>query len=516
MALIDGAAARIDDAALREAQQAKDAVRAYELVYAALGAGAPPWRARRPRRRYVVGQGAARLSDDGAVVARAEVGHPLSTPRPGWAEQDPEDWWAGRRRCSPSSAAPRDRGHRPDRPDARARRARREDCVLRPAILWNDGRTAAQCAEIERRVGLQALIAQTGNRALPGFTAPKLLWLAQNEPDVYARIDRVLLPKDFVRLRLCGEHATDVADASGTLLFDVARRRWSDAVVQALEIDPRWLPRALESPEMGGRTDGGVPVAAGAGDQAAGALGVRIDRPGPASVVLGTSGVVFAASATFAPDRDGARARVLPRRTGCLAQHGRHALGGGLAALAARRRRAGGRVRRAGGRGRGLGARRRGPDVPAVSGGGAHPARRSRGARRVHRAVAAPRPRRARARGARGRRVRPARWPRPCCRSVRPADARARLGRGARASCGCASSRRCSSCRCSARPSTRARRWARRAGRRRGGRFADVHEAVAACVRPGAIVEPVAEWIEPYREARERFVALYPALAPPT
>ncbi len=175
------------------------------------------------------------VSDDGAVVARAEVAHPLSTPRPGWAEQDPEDWWAGAqavlfelgRAGEIAGIGLTGQMHGLVALDA-------SDCVLRPAILWNDGRTAAQCAEIERRVGLQALIAQTGNRALPGFTAPKLLWLAQHEPDVYARIDRVLLPKDFVRLRLCGEHATDVADASGTLLFDVARRRWSDAVVQAL------------------------------------------------------------------------------------------------------------------------------------------------------------------------------------------------------------------------------------------------------------------------------------------
>src|ERR1039457_6153519 len=176
------------------------------------------------------------------------------------------------------------------------------DRVLRPAILWNDQRTIAQCRQIEQRIGLERLIALTGNRALPGFTAPKLLWLAEHEADVHARMARALLPKDYVRLRLCGEHATDVADASGTLLLDVAERRWSEEMLDALAFEPEWLPRVLESPQVSGATADGVPVAAGAGDQAAGALGVGVDRPGPVSVVLGTSGVVFAALERFAAD----------------------------------------------------------------------------------------------------------------------------------------------------------------------------------------------------------------------
>jgi xylulokinase len=174
--------------------------------------------------------------------------------------------------------------------------------VLRPAILWNDQRTALECAEIEDRVGLERLIALTGNRALPGFTAPKLLWLRRHEPEVFAATARVMLPKDYVRLRLCGEWATDVSDASGTLLLDVAGRRWSDDVLAALELDPGLLPPALESPAVSGVTAEGVPVAAGGGDQAAGAVGVGVDRPGPASVALGTSGVVFAALDEFAAD----------------------------------------------------------------------------------------------------------------------------------------------------------------------------------------------------------------------
>jgi xylulokinase len=176
------------------------------------------------------------------------------------------------------------------------------DAVIRPAILWNDQRTQAECDEIEALVGLDRLIELTGNRALTGFTAPKLLWLRKHEPDSYARIAHVLLPKDYVRLRLTGERAIDVADASGTLLLDVARRRWSSEVVDALELDPSWLPTVLESPAVSGVTPDGVPVAAGAGDQAAGALGVGVDRPGPLSVVLGTSGVVFAALPAYAAD----------------------------------------------------------------------------------------------------------------------------------------------------------------------------------------------------------------------
>jgi xylulokinase len=148
-------------------------------------------------------------------------------------------------------------------------------------------------------------VALTGNRALTGFTAPKLLWLRHNEPDVYARISRIALPKDYVRLRLCGEHATDVSDASGTLLLDVARRRWSEEMLTALDLDPAILPPVLESPAVSGMTPVGVPVAAGGGDQAAGALGVGVVTPGPSSVVLGTSGVVFAALDAYAADAEG-------------------------------------------------------------------------------------------------------------------------------------------------------------------------------------------------------------------
>jgi xylulokinase len=166
-----------------------------------------------------------------------------------------------------------------------------EDRVLRPAILWNDQRTAAECAEIEARVGLERLIELTGNRALTGFTAPKLLWLRTHEPETYNRIRSILLPKDYVRLRLTGEHAIDAADASGTLLFDVGRRTWSQELCAALDVPAEWLPPVHESTAV-----------AGAGDQSAAALGVGIVRPGPVSVVLGTSGVVLSVLPAYAPD----------------------------------------------------------------------------------------------------------------------------------------------------------------------------------------------------------------------
>jgi len=241
------------------------------------------------------------LSPEGNVLARVEESYELSTPHPGWAEQDPEDWWRAAERAlaalggEPAAIGLSGQMHGLVVLDDR-------DRVLRPAILWNDQRTEAECVEIEERVGLARLIQLTGNRALTGFTAPKLLWLRRHEPTTYAQVAHVLLPKDYVRLRLTGEHAIDVADASGTLLFDVARRRWSQEMLEALQLDPAWLPRALESPEVSGETVAGIPVAAGAGDQAAAALGVGVDRPGPVSVVLGTSGVVFAALPAFAAD----------------------------------------------------------------------------------------------------------------------------------------------------------------------------------------------------------------------
>ncbi len=233
---------------------------------------------------------AVAISPQGEVIARSERGYPLFTPQPLWVEQDPEDWWRATQavltdlQTEPACIGFSGQMHGLVVLD-------RDDRVLRPAILWNDQRTGAECAEIEEQLGRARLIALTGNRALTGFTAPKLLWLRRHEPETYAGIHRILLPKDYVRLRLTAEHAIDAADASGTLLFDVARRRWSDDVLDALEVPSEWLPPVHESVEVGG-----------ASDQAAGALGVGVVDSGVLSVVLGTSGVVFATLTAFAAD----------------------------------------------------------------------------------------------------------------------------------------------------------------------------------------------------------------------
>jgi xylulokinase len=231
------------------------------------------------------------IDDAGRVLSTASSEYPLARPQPGWSEQDPEDW----RRAAEDVL-----GRLPEGPVGLSGQMHglvvldSAQRLLRPAILWNDQRTAAECAEIEERLGFAQLLELTGNRALTGFTAPKLLWLRRHEPELYGRIHHVLLPKDYVRLRLTGELAVDVADASGTLLFDVRRRAWSTEVCAALEIPLEWLPPARESTEI-----------AGAGDQAAAALGVGIARPGPVSVVLGTSGVVFSALPAYEHDAEG-------------------------------------------------------------------------------------------------------------------------------------------------------------------------------------------------------------------
>jgi xylulokinase len=243
----------------------------------------------------------------GEVLAVEEQALTLSTPRAGWAEQNPDDWWI-------ASSAVLDRLREAVGSFAGIGLTGQmhglvvlddRDEVIRPAILWNDQRSAAECDQIEETLGFSRLIELTGNRAVAGFTAPKLLWLRRHEPDSFRRTTRVMLPKDYVRLRLCGAFATDVTDASGTLLFDVGARRWSEPVLSELDLDPGWLPDAHESVAVTGHATGEVPVAAGGGDQAAGALGVGVAVPGPASVVMGTSGVVFAALDQYRFDAEG-------------------------------------------------------------------------------------------------------------------------------------------------------------------------------------------------------------------
>jgi len=250
------------------------------------------------------------IDEQGAVVASATTPLTLQTPKPLWSEQDPHEWWKGsaasiRKALADAGATGADvaavgltgQMHGLVLLDA-------ERNVLRPAILWNDQRTARECEEIHARVGRAALIREVGNVALTGFTAPKILWVRNHEPEVYARARLVLLPKDYVRLRLTGEAAMDKADGSGTMLFDLKRRDWSRQVLDKLEIPAAWLPPTFEGPETTGRVTAqaaqetglraGTPVVAGGGDQAAGAVGAGAVRPGVVSLTLGTSGVVFA------------------------------------------------------------------------------------------------------------------------------------------------------------------------------------------------------------------------------
>jgi xylulokinase len=253
--------------------------------------------------------------DGDRVRAQATAPLDVARPRPGWSEQDPADWWRAADAAVQILRADAGTALR----DVRAIGLSGQmhgatllgagDTVLRPAILWNDGRSAAQCAALERAEPASRTI--TGNRAMPGFTAPKLLWLREHEPDVFARVRRVLLPKDWLRLRMTGDAATDCSDASGTLWLDVARRAWSPAMLAACGLDERAMPRVFEGSEATGvlRADVAsawgmdrVPVAAGAGDQAAGAVGSGVIAPGDASLALGTSGVLFVAGDRFRPN----------------------------------------------------------------------------------------------------------------------------------------------------------------------------------------------------------------------
>src|SRR4051795_3634728 len=221
------------------------------------------------------------VDERGQVVALAEHGYGFDTPQPGWSEQDPEQWWQGTQavlaELRAKAGEPQGIGLSGQMHGLVALDA--ADRVLRPAILWNDQRTAAECDEIEARLGgREQLVVATGNRAMTGFTAPKLLWMARHEPELHARVAHVMLPKDYVRLRLSGERVTDVTDASGTLWFDVRERAWSAPVLDELEVDRAWLAEVREAPD-----------AAGAGDQGAGAVGLGAVRSGVRSVVLGTS-----------------------------------------------------------------------------------------------------------------------------------------------------------------------------------------------------------------------------------
>jgi xylulokinase len=260
------------------------------------------------------------LSDGGAggqgVLAIGRAPLTVERPHPSWSEQDPESWWRAaeaaiadlRARHGPALAAVRGIGLSGQMHGAVLLDA--EDRVLRPAILWNDGRSAEECVELERRVPESRRI--TGNMAMPGFTAPKLIWVAQHEPEVFRRVAKVLLPKDYLRLRLTGEHVSEMSDSAGTLWLDVEKRAWSDAMLAATRLEQRHMPRLVEGTEAGGRLrpelarawgmGDGVVVAGGAGDNAASAVGLGVVADGQGFISLGTSGVTFVANDGYRPD----------------------------------------------------------------------------------------------------------------------------------------------------------------------------------------------------------------------
>jgi xylulokinase len=261
------------------------------------------------------------VDENGALAGVASASYEYQTPRPLWTEQDPELWWDGA--AAAVGQVMGDAGVEASEIQAVGLTGQMHGSVLldaqgevvRPAILWNDQRTGQQCEEIRNRVGRERLIEITGNDALTGFTAPKLLWVQQNEPENWARVRHVLLPKDYVRYRLSGDYAVDVADGSGTILFDLATRTWSPEVLDALDIDTSILPSTYEGPELTGTITteaaevmglrAGTPVVAGGGDQSANAVGVGAVAPGVVALSLGTSGVVFATTETPAIEARG-------------------------------------------------------------------------------------------------------------------------------------------------------------------------------------------------------------------
>ncbi len=256
------------------------------------------------------GSRAIAVDERGGVVDARSAEHPLLTPRPRWSEQDPAAWWRSTREVLSHVAA-----------SCRAASAEvvgiglsgqmhgsvfldRDFEVIRPALLWNDQRTESQCDEISERIGPRRLVEITGNPALTGFQAPKVLWLRDEEPASFERLAHVLLPKDYIRYRLSGELATDASDASGTLFLDLRSRSWSSEVLGALDVPVDWLPPVLESTQpTGSVTDAvagglglpsGVTIAAGGGDNAAAAIGTAVTHQGLMSSSIGTSGVLFA------------------------------------------------------------------------------------------------------------------------------------------------------------------------------------------------------------------------------
>ena len=254
------------------------------------------------------------VNEGGAVTAEASAPLAVSRPEPLWSEQDPDDWWTAANRvvlALPADARKKVRAIGLAGQMHGATLLDGSDRPLRPAILWNDGRSEAECAELEAAEPRSREI--TANMAFAGFTAPKLLWVAKHEPDIFAATEAVLLPKDYVRLQMTGDKATDVSDASGTLWLDVGKRRWSAEMLAATGLEERHMPRLHEGCEVTGvlRTDVArdwgmdrLPVAAGGGDNAAAAIGAGVIADGDAFISLGTSGVSFVATDQLRADPD--------------------------------------------------------------------------------------------------------------------------------------------------------------------------------------------------------------------
>ena len=272
-----------------------------------------------------VGTGGTRallIDEQGHVIASATEEHrAFASPQIGWAEQDPDDWW---RACGVAVREALAKGHlRGNQISCVGLSGQMHGAVLlddrghvvRPALIWCDVRTEEQTQHLTTQIGTDRLIQLTCNPALTNFTLTKCLWVRENEPENWSKVRSIMLPKDFVRFRLTGERATDVSDASGTLLLDVAHRRWSKEIPQLVEMDESLLPNLYESPEISGKisTEGaaatglhaGTPVVAGAGDQAAGAIGMGVVSSGTVSATIGTSGVVLAATSAPALDPKG-------------------------------------------------------------------------------------------------------------------------------------------------------------------------------------------------------------------
>ena len=260
------------------------------------------------------------VGDDQAIIDQESASLNVSRPHPLWSEQDPEDWWKAADTAMRALKARRAKEFSAVRAVGLSGQMHgatllgQGDKVLRPAILWNDGRSGAECAELEKRVPTLRTLA--GNIAMPGFTAPKLVWVAKHEPAVFAKVEKVLLPKDYLRLRMCGHYASDMSDSAGTLWMDVAGRKWSGEILAATGLKASTMPELFEGTQATGKLSSQVAtawglsadtvVAAGGGDNAAGAAGMGVVRPGEAFLSLGTSGVYFVSGDRYSPNPDGA------------------------------------------------------------------------------------------------------------------------------------------------------------------------------------------------------------------